>query len=398
MFTANKFALQNITYQRFRSLILFFLVWIVSTCIFGTGIFTESMKSGIAQTKRTIVADIIVVPSEFGDEAREILFEGNACTILFQKNPTEALQAVEGVKQVSQQLYLATLQLDCCASAGVQLIAIDIHSDFAVGERLKNKGIETLHADEIIAGSSTGLKVNDQINFYGRNFTVAAILEETGIGYDESVFLSFEAADQIVTDPQYEFLFHQQTGLSSMVLVNVADGYSTEAVKQAISYDLYDYGISAYSVDQLTERLLKQFHYFQYFGFMMNLFVLLLAAVSLFSLITITFYQRRNRVGSLLSVGIERKTIIQVFLLEYIFLMLLGIIAGILLTILFLFPLHHVIKQALDLPYKFIGLDKLVLLIFKTVALNSGILFFAASLSFYKILKLEPAILAEEQT
>lgn len=398
MFTANKFALQNITHQYFRSIIFFFLVFIASTCIFGTGIFTENMELGVEQAENKIGADIIVVPSDYSDDAKGVLFEGDACTILFKKNPLEQLKMIEGVKHASEQLYLETLHMDCCSSAGVQIIAIDIHSDFAVGEWLKNKGIETLGADEIIAGSSCGLKLNDKIGFYDKIFTVAAVLEETGMGYDESAFVSYEAANQITTDPQYKALFNEQTGLSSMILLDVEDGYQTEEVKQVISGEFYSYGISVYTTSQLAKKLIKQFHYFQYISYIMNVFVILLACVALFSLITITFHQRRNRVGSLLSVGIGKIKIIQIFLLEYIYLMLAGIVSGITLAIVFLLPLHNVIKQALNLPYKFIGINRIAVLSLKTVAINIIILLLAASVSFFKLLKLEPAILAEEQT
>lgn len=393
----NKVALQNISHQNFRSLIFFFLVFIASACIFGTGIFTENMKSGVSQTGNHIGADIIVVPSNFSDDAKEILFAGNACTILFKDNPADALKKVKGIKQVSEQLYLETLKMECCAAAGVQIIAIDIHSDFAVGEWLKGEGIQSLGDDEIIVGCSCGLQKNDKINFYDRQFTVVAVLDETGMGYDESAFVSYEAVNQITSDSKYESMFRGQTGLSSMILINVGENFSTEDVIQDIFNDCYQYGISAYSTEQLTEKLLKQFHYYKYLGNIMNFFVILLATVSLFSLITITFHQRRNRVGSLLSVGIKKKKILQVFLTEYIYLVLAGVTAGIVLVCIFAFPLHSVIKHILDLPYKFVSIDKMIWLGFKTVVINVVILLLAVSLSFVKIIKSEPAVLAEEQ-
>ena len=397
MITANKFALQNIYHQRFRSLIFFFLVFIASTCIFGTDVFMENMESGVKYAENKIGADIIVVPSDYSDDAKEVLFEGNACTILFRESPAEELKTVEGVKHVSEQLYLETLKMDCCSAAGVQIIAIDIHSDFAVGEWLKNKGIETLGADEIIVGSDCGLQVDDKIGFYDNIFRVAAVLEETGMGYDESAFISFEAADKITADPQYKDMFDEKTGLSSMVLIDVDEGYEADTVRKNIISNSYNDGISVYSTSKLAEKLVSQVNYFRYLSYIMNAFVILLAAVALFSLITITFHQRRNHVGSLLSVGIGKKKIIQVFLLEYIYLMFTGIIAGIVLTIIFFMPLHSVIKQSLNLPYKFIGFDRVALLSLKTIVINFVILLLAASLSFYRIMKYEPAILAEEQ-
>ena len=101
--------------------------------------------------------------------------------------------------------------------------------------------------------------------------------------------------------------------------------------------------------------------------------------------------------GSLLSVGIKKKKILQVFLTEYIYLVLAGVTAGIVLVCIFAFPLHSVIKHILDLPYKFVSIDKMIWLGFKTVVINVVILLLAVSLSFVKIIKSEPAVLAEEQ-
>lgn len=347
MLTANKFALQNIAYQKFRSIILFLLILISSVCMFGTGIFTQNMQAGVEQAGHIIVADLIAVPSEYRDNAKEALFEGTACTILFDENHAEEIQNAEGVKRVSEQLYLKTLQMDCCEAAGMQVIAIDIHTDFAVGAWLKDSGIESLGTDEIIVGSSCGLRVNDKIAFFERIFTVVAVLDETGMGYDESVFVSFETADSITADEKYQELFDGKTGLSSMILIDVEDGFKIENVQKMLNNRLSDKGVSVYATNQITQKLLKQLDIFKIFGKISNFFVILMSAVALFSLITIAFYQKRNRIGSLLSVGIPKEKILQVFLLEYLYLMLVGVTAGIVLVLIFVFPLHEA-HQAVD--------------------------------------------------
>lgn len=397
MFTVNKFVLQNTSHQKFRSFIFFFLICIASICLFGTGIFTENMQSGVEQASVRIGADLIVVPSAYGDTAKEALFHGEACTILFQENPVDSIAKIEGVKQASAQLYLKTLPLSCCASGGVQIIAFDPATDFTIAPWIRENGIKTLGKDEIIAGSSSGLKVNDKIGFFGHNFTVADVLEETGMGYDKSVFVSYEAANQITALPEYKDIFGEKTERASMILVDTENGYDLDTVRNSITNQISS-SISVYEADELVQMLTKQLYYFKRFGVIISAFVILLAAVSLFSLVTITFHQRRNHVGSLLSVGVGRKKILEVFLTEYFYLMLAGTAAGILLVSIVVFPLHTVIKNVLEMPYKFIGIDKTLLLILKTILINFGMLLLAASLSFFKILKYEPSILAEVQS
>ena len=47
------------------------------------------------------------------------------------------------------------------------------------------------------------------------------------------------------------------------------------------------------------------------------------------------------------------------FLLEYLYLTLLGAAAGIGLAMIVVLPLHDVIKQSIDMPYKFIGMGNM---------------------------------------
>ena len=398
MLSANKYALQSISHQSFQSSVFFILVFVASVCLFGTGLFTENMQSGVEQTGGQIGADIIVVPSDYSDDAKSSLFAGKACTILLSENLTEQIARIAGVNKASAQLYLETLSLDCCSAGGVQVIAYDPATDFTVGKWLKEKNIDALGEDEILAGCSSGLKTNDKIVIYGHSFTVAAVLAETGMGYDESLFVPYGAANKITTSSNYKYIFGEGTDLASMILVDTASDHDTETVRRAVSNNVAGSGAVAYATDELIRGLTEQLQYFKSFGLIVNTFVIILAAVALFALVTITFDQRRNRVGSLLSVGIGRKKIIRVFLTEYFYLTLAGTAAGILLVCIFVFPLHTVIKNALDMPYKFIGIQKTALLALKTVSINFGIMLLATSLSFFRILKYEPATLAEEQT
>ena len=398
MFTVSKFAWQSMVKHGFQSVIFFLLVLISSACLYGVGFFTENMQSGAEQAGSHIHADMIAVPSEYGDNAKDALFEGNACTILFQENPAELLSQTDGISQVSPQLFLRTLPLPCCSASGVQIIAFDINTDFAVSENLKDKSIKinTLSPDELIAGSACGLTPGAQINFYNRTFTVSAVLDETGMGYDQSIFISFEASDLITADEQYQEYFGGKTGLTSMILIRTDD--NAEQVRKTMSGILNEKGISVYTIDSMSEKLIRQMQDFKIFALIINLFVILLASVSLSALITVSFHQRRNRVGSLLSVGISRKKIIQMFLLEYLYLTAFGTVTGTGSICMVVLSLHDVIKQSLALPYKFIGMEKMGGLFLTVGGINLLMLLLACSLTFAKIIRTEPAILSEEQT
>ncbi|MCR4888446.1 MAG: ABC transporter permease [Ruminococcus sp.] len=396
MLTPNKIALHNITKNDFRSIIFLLLTAISSACIFGIGFFNENISSGIGQVKGRIGADLIVVPSDYNDDAKDALFAGDACTMFFNSDPEEKIVNTNGVAQVSSQLYLETLSFGCCSAAGIQIIAFDPDSDFTVSTWTNTDNIRYLGKNELVAGASCGLSKGDTITFFDIDFTVADVLEETGMGYDQSIFISFETAKQITSSKKYSQLFKCKSDLTSMVLINAEKGCEISELSRNISDSLSD--ISVYSTDNLVGELKKQAGYLKFSGFVADTFVILLSAVSLFALITLTFYQRRNRVGSMLSVGISKTKIVKIFFTEYLYLTLAGSFAGIGITAILLMPMHNLIKKSVDLPYRFIGAEKTILLCFIVLAVDLIILATAYSFTFYKIIRTEPAVLMEEQT
>ena len=398
MFTANKYALQNIYKQSFNSIMFFLCIMLTSASVFGTGFFTENMELGIEQAGQQIGAEIIVVPYGYKEEAEGVLFQGDACTMLMEKDISREITGIAGIQAVSPQLFMKTLSLPCCAAAGVQLIAIDYETDFVVRPWLKESGMEQLGLDEMIAGSACGLQEQDKVEFYGKTFTVTGVLKESGMGYDESVFISRETADQITASEDYGDTFGGQTGLVSVILVDLEDGYDTAFVRDKIDEILEESNVETLTTGNFVTQLLERMATFRTFSYIINLFLLLLSAVALFGLVTITFYSRRNRIGSLLSVGIQKTVIIKSFFLEYFYLTAGGVLAGICFICIIVFPLYQAIKNALSLPYQFVGFISMAKIAGTTLLINGFILLVAVSFSFFKIIKTEPAILAEEQS
>lgn len=186
--TSNKYVLQSIRHQGFVSLIFFFLVFIVSVSVFGTALFTENIELGVRQSGNRVGADIMVVPTDYGESANEVLFKGNSCTVLLKDNITDGLKKLDGISNASPQLYLQTLPMKCCASAKMQIIAIDPATDFTVSEWMGNDIVRKLGRDEIIAGSAGGVGVGEKVRLFGRELRVVGVMDETGMGYDQSVF------------------------------------------------------------------------------------------------------------------------------------------------------------------------------------------------------------------
>ena len=396
MLTPERIAFYNITKQRFRSVVFFILIAVSSACIFGAGLFNENIGSAVGQVKGRIGADLIVVPSGYNDNAKDALFAGDACTIFFKSDPSQIIAGTEGAASVSPQMYLETLSLDCCSAAGIQIIAVDPATDFSVSTWTDGNSISDLGVDELIAGAACGLRKGDTITFFDHEFLTTEVLEETGMGYDNSIFVSFETARQITASEKYAHMFGQKTDLVSMILVNAGKDSNIYELAGKLRSSLSDAAI--YSTDDLVSELKKQAGYFRTTGFIADMFTVILSSVAIFALITLTFYQRRNRIGSLLSVGVSKSRIVKIYLLEYFYLTFAGTVSGIGVTAAVLLPMHGLIKRSLDIPYRFAGTGQTVLLSLLVLAVNLVMLASAYSFAFFKIMKTEPAVLMEEHT
>ncbi len=397
MVTVSKFAIENIIHEKFRSIlfIIFFLITTVS--VFMTGFFIDNMNAGVKYINKQHLADIMVVPSGYDKSAKEALFKGTACTVSFEKDPVSQIRLLDDVESVSPELYLATLTLDCCTTGGVQVIAIDPGTDFTVGKLLKNNKINSLGVKNVVAGSGVGLSKGDKFDIYGNEFDVIGVLEETGTGYDKSVFISYDAANPITTSKKYKNIFSGEKDLVSTVMVNLKKNADAEKTRRMIEQLNNGDSIKAYTPDSMVSELTEKIGIFKVISNIMNVFVVTVSLAAVFTLVSVNTEKRKNRIGSLLSVGTGKWTIIRIFMTEYVYLFITGFTAGIVLVLIFAYPLYPTIRQVLPVTYKSADAFSLCLTILKTFAVTITMLAVSVFFSFVEILKKEPAQLAEEQ-
>ncbi|MCR4761473.1 MAG: ABC transporter permease [Oscillospiraceae bacterium] len=389
-----RYAFQVISHSRFRSITVFLLVFVTTVCVFGTALFTDNIRTGADRIYGNTGTDLYIVPQEYLEDTKDLLFKGKACMIPFKTDVYDKIAELDGAEAVSRQLYLETLELSCCAVGGLQVIAFDPETDFAV--RKWTDQTQQLGSDEILAGSAGAFSVGETVDLFGRTFTVAGILEETGMGYDQSLFLTYEAADDITSSAEYSYMFGEKTGLVSMLLIRQKAGTDLAALTKSVKTALDGSGLAAYAIDDLTAGMKSNIRTLTAAVRIMNVFAVVIASVSLFAMVTLTFHQRRKTAGSLLSVGCTKGQILKLFSAEYLCLFVLGAAAGILLVCILLLPLHDVIKTALELPYKLISPGGAAVITAKTLLIDLAMLAAALSFTFRKIMKTEPALLAED--
>lgn len=160
----SQLAFKNLSYQRFKTVVIFLLLFIMTASLFFSKLLVASMDKGMQKTYERIGADLIVVPDKYVETIQNVLFEGKACTVNFSKEWVARLKKIEGVEKISYQLFIAALSSGCCDDES-QLIAIDPGTDFTVHPWLAESGKTPLQDGEPAAPQTIWIRHAECISF-----------------------------------------------------------------------------------------------------------------------------------------------------------------------------------------------------------------------------------------
>ncbi len=383
-------AIQNLKAKKFRTVFMMFFVLLMSATFFFSTILMENMKLGIVNTTDRMGADFILVPKEGTEHIRESLFSGTPCSIMFDRSWEQAVKEVEGVERVSSQLYVATLSESCC-DAAVQLIAFDMDTDFVVKPWLEKAGELDLKTGEIVIGNNVIADVGDTLKFYEVNFKVAGKLEKAGMGYDDSVFMTYETANMLMDSPvaKDRFPSEELEVFASMLMIDISDDIDSKKAKM-MGIDIQKAGNSgeamyACSADDLMSGIASQVKKLSGYGNILTFILTISTALSLISIFIITMNERKYEFGVLYTLGAAKRQITAIILWEALVISAAGGILGVLISYYLVSSFKNVISVKLGIPYLDISLGQTapVAGVCMMIAVITGII--AAMCSVYQI-------------
>lgn len=349
-------AVQNLKAKKFRTAFMMFFVVLMSATVFFSTILMNNLKQGIKSTTERAGADVIVVPDEGTEDIRDSLFAGTPCSVFFDKSWKDAVEKVEGVKRVSAQMYVGTLSASCC-DLPVQMIAFDPETDFVVQPWLKNQNTVKLKKGQVLVGDRVAAEPGDTLQFYMTEFEVAGKLEKTGMGYDGSVFMTFETL--------YE-LKNSETAKAALPMDDIEDKVSMLMVDIDDSIrdlDLIHLRLAiakcgpegekmyAGSMDELLNGISVQVKKLSGYGNILIYISLISTALALISIFILTINERRYEFGVLYALGAKKSQMRNIILSEALIISGIGGAAGTLLTYGLVAAFKDVISIKLDVPY-----------------------------------------------
>ena len=198
LYTLN-LAKKNIKNKKTRSYTLIFLVGVLSFILFMSSFIIFSLKNGMKSLSDRMGADIIVVPEGYDSKITGAILRGEPNTFFFKKDVLRRVKDLPGVEKACAQVYLATLSAGCC-SFPIQVIGIDFSDDFSVKPWLEKQIKSPIKAGQVVVGANIVGTINHKVKFFNQEFEIRGRLAKTGMGFDNSVFMTIEETHRLAKE------------------------------------------------------------------------------------------------------------------------------------------------------------------------------------------------------
>jgi putative ABC transport system permease protein len=393
-----RLALRDISGNAFRS-------WIIAICAFlvaGFSLATVLIERGAGDSLRLaqerLGADIVVLPEGSEQKVEGALLMGFPVKAWMPAGNVQKVAAVPGVAQASPQLYLESLSgASCCSVANMFMVAYDPKTDFTIQPWLKQKLGSSLKLGQAVGGTFVFVPPGEQnITLYGYLLTLVANLEPTGTNLDQSIFFTFDTAEDMarISKTQAEKPLEIPADSVSSVMVKVAPGYDPKKVAAEIVRAVP--GVTPVNSPDLFGSFRRQMEG-QRTGMLAILGVVLLLSVAIIALIfSMAVNERRREIGVLRALGATRAGVLRSLLTSAWVLALSGGFAGIALSGLILFFFRNKLVSSLGFPFLFPSIGNLLLLVVVGLAVTLAAVTVAAFIPAYRISRQEPALSMRE--
>lgn len=318
MGTFHRLVAKSISSKLYRSIGLVMIGLVLSFAMVIISLIAVGMEHGSKNVVERMGADLIVVPKGYGEELEGILLTTQKSYFYMDASIVKQIEKVDGVDKVSPQTFLMTMEASCCDQA-VQIIGIDIESDFTVTPWIEKKYLQSLSSGEIITGSRVGIGNDQSFKMFGQTYHVAAVLDESGSSMDATIFVSRDEMKSLMQHAQQAgqgIVAKVNEKDISAVMVKVSDKDRIHSVVARLSSIS---GIDIVTTDAVSSKLSAGLTE-MYIVYAIVIAILLLVSILLLYIIHyITLNERKKEVEILRTIGVSRKKI-KTILTEEVFL------------------------------------------------------------------------------
>lgn len=374
----NALAAQNLRRKPYRAAAIALCVAVATGSLFATTVVMRAVQTSLAVGRARLGADVVVVPAGAEVSAQEAFITGEPTTFYMDESVAAQVAGVPGVRQTSAQVFVQTLTNARCCIGEFFLVGFDPESDFTLSPwQVAHPEAARAGPFDVIVGDRILLRPGDTATFFGTGFTVAGVLEETGMGIDRTVYVPIEGLRTMIANSasQAEEAFTISPREISSVMVRIDPGAEMLDVAEAIEAQLP--GVQAFTASQLNEAVGR--HLQGVLGVTLGVVGLLwlmslLVVGSVFSMIV---NERQRELGLLRAMGARQAFVFRLVMTEAALLTGAGGLAGVLAAGLLLASFSRLIQLRLRIPYLMPGWAEL----FGTEVLLLGLAVLAGALA-----------------
>ena len=393
-----QFAWSNIKGSAFRSWVVFLCAMVVAGFSLSTVLVIRGAEDSLRLALNRLGADIIVVPQGSETKVESALLMGKPVKVWMPQENLEKIARVPGVAVASPQLYLSSLSnASCCAVSDMFMVAFDPRTDFTVEPWLKQKLGHELRLGEAVGGSYVFTPEGEEnIKLFGYFITLKGNLAPTGTGLDQTMFLTFETAQDVarISKTRAERPLEIPPGSISAALVKVQPGVDRDAVTVDIMRQVP--GVTPIQSPNMFQSFRQQITGLLR-GMLVILSITLLLSLVLIGLIfSMAANERRREIGVLRALGATRAFVLQSILAEAVILAVDGGAVGLALAGLATFLFRDLLVRSLGIPFLFPSLPSLATLVGGGLVLALSGVTLAAFIPAYRVSRQDPALAMRE--
>ncbi|MBI2831620.1 MAG: ABC transporter permease [Chloroflexi bacterium] len=365
-----RLALKNIRGSGFRSIAIFLVVMGVAGFLLTTTLVIAGARYSLDSGLKRLGADILVVPEGAETKVETALLMGKPTEVWMPKENIQKVAGIPGVEAVSPQIFLASMfDSPCCAVSEMFIVVYDPSTDFTLTPWLEKNLGRGLAKGEVIGGTYIFVPEGEKyIELYGYDMTLMGVMEPTGTGIDQTLFMALDTAMDMAKSSVTTALetLKVNPDVISTIMVKVASEVNTHRVAIQIRKDT---NLVAIESPRLFGAFRSQMNGLLWGFFAITVIVWAVAMVLIGIVFSMAANERRREMAVLRAVGATRNFIFRSVLTEAALLALGGAVAGIAVAAFSLYTFKDMIAGSLKMPFLFPSIPSFIGLFSAGVAL-----------------------------
>jgi putative ABC transport system permease protein len=393
-----RLAIKNILGSGFRSVAVLLAVMGMAGFLLSTTLIIAGARYSLDAGLERLGADILVVPEGAEIKLETALLMGKPVDIWMPRENVAKIAAIPGSEGVSPQIYLASMfDSPCCAVSEMFIVVYDPETDFTITPWLQKHLGRSLQTGEVIGGNYIFVpEGSEYIELYGYNTDLVGILDPTGTGMDQTIFMTLDTAQAMAESSRTTALMTLDLDPNAISTIMVKTTPEVDPHRVAIDILNNTEGMVPLESPNLFGTFRNQMNGLLWGFFAITVIVWGITVILIGIVFSMAANERRREMAVLRAVGATRRFIFRSVITEAGILAVAGSIIGITISAFLLFIFQDLIAGSLKMPFLFPSIGSFIGLFSAGIALALISVGLSAMIPAFRLSRQELAIAMRE--